>query len=102
VAETFASNGEGWPKYESIIFEICIDESQHEDMPVIFADIASASVNKDEHEVLMSIDTRYSSIWRKKCTRLIQSPIFDSWKKIIFLHRQTKEKPCKQFTNSEK
>ena len=57
LAETWAGNGEDRPKFESVIFEIIIDECKFENVPIIFANISSNSNFVDEQEVLLAMGT---------------------------------------------
>lgn len=57
VALQFSGQGEGRPYYESVIFEISIDENELDDECLPFADISRHSAVKDESEVLMCMGT---------------------------------------------
>jgi hypothetical protein len=53
VAKMFAGNGEGTCDIESVIFEIIIDECEHEYQRSPFADIRAFSSKPEEEEVLL-------------------------------------------------
>jgi tetratricopeptide (TPR) repeat protein len=57
LAETWAGSGEGRPKFESVIFEIIIDECKFKNVPIIFANITSKSNFEEEREVLLAMGT---------------------------------------------
>lgn len=57
VAGMWVGNGEDRPIFESVIFEIIIDESELRDASIIFADITLESNFEDEREVLLAIGT---------------------------------------------
>jgi hypothetical protein len=58
VAKTYAGTGEGRPHYESVIFEIIINEDELDDRRLPFADINKVSYfGKEEDEVLLCMGT---------------------------------------------
>ena len=79
VANIFAGYGEGRPTCESVIFEIIIDECQHDYERSPFADISALSSKEGEEEVLLcvgtmltveSVDARGQVTWA--CVRMCQ------------------------------
>ncbi|CAF1682962.1 unnamed protein product, partial [Rotaria magnacalcarata] len=58
LAKIWSGNGEDRPKFESVIFEIIIDEDKLKSVPIIFANITAESNFPEEKEVLLAMGTR--------------------------------------------
>lgn len=73
MAENFAGNGEHRPEFESVIFQIIIDESVLDFDRSPFADISAFSAIREEDEVLLCVGTvlRVESVeTREQVTRI--------------------------------